>query len=55
MTLICKSLGIGDDIINPIYESRVKMAPDINPIYAGFERSCPQDSKNLSYVDVGLV
>ena len=31
------------------------MAPDINPIYAGFERSCPRDSKNISYVDVGLV
>ena len=31
------------------------MAPDINPIYAGFERSCPRDSKNVSYVDVGLV
>ena len=31
------------------------MAPDINPIYAGFERSCPRDCKNVSYVDVGLV
>ena len=31
------------------------MAPDINPIYAGFERSCHRDSKNVSYVDVGLV
>ena len=28
---------------------------DINPIYAGFERSCPRDSKNVSYVAVGLV
>ena len=25
------------------------MAPDINPIYAGLERSCPWDSKNVSY------
>ena len=33
----------------------VKMAPYINPIYAGLERSCPRDSKNISYVDVGLV
>ena len=33
----------------------VKMAPDINPTYAGFERSCPRDSINVSYVDVGLV
>ena len=55
MTLIYKSLGIGDDIINPIYGCGVKMAPDINPIYAGLERSCPRDSKNVSYVDVGLV
>ena len=31
------------------------MAPDINPIYAGLERYCPRDNKNVSYVDVGLV
>ena len=31
------------------------MAQDINPIYAGSKRSCPRDSKNESYVDVGLV
>ena len=31
------------------------MAPDINPIYVGFERSCLRDSKNVSYVDVELV
>ena len=31
------------------------MTPGINPIYAGLERSCPRDSKNVSYVDVGLV
>ena len=55
MTLICKSLGIGDDIINPIYGCGVKMTPDINPINAGLERSWPRDSKNVSYVDVGLV
>ena len=29
------------------------MTPGI--IYAGLERSCPRDSKNVSYVDVGLV
>ena len=28
---------------------------DINPIYAGLERFCPSDSKNVSYVDIGLV
>ena len=31
------------------------MTPDINPIYAGLERFCPRNSKNVSYVDVGLV
>ena len=31
------------------------MTPGINPIYAGLERSCPRDSNNVSYVDVGLV
>ena len=55
MTLVCKSLGIWDGIVNPIYGCGVKMAPDINPICAGLERSCPRDSKNVSYVDVGLV
>ena len=46
------SVGIGDGIVNPIYECRVRMTPGINPIYAGLERSCPRDSKNVSYVDV---
>ena len=55
MTLVCKSVGIWDGIVNPIYGCGVKMAPDINPTYAGFERSCPRDSKNVSYVDVGFV
>ena len=30
------------------------MTPGINPIYAGLKRSCPRDSKNVSYVDVRL-
>ena len=55
MTLVCKSLGIGDGIVNPIYGCGVKIAPDINPLYAGLERSYLRDSKNVSYVDVGLV
>ena len=54
MTLVWKSVGIWDGIVNPIYGCGVKMAPDINPIYAWLERSCPRDSKNVSYVDVGL-
>ena len=55
MTLECKSVGIWNGIVNTIYGCGVKMAPDINPKYAGLERSCPRDSKNVSYVDVGLV
>ena len=31
------------------------MTPAINPIYTGLERSCPRDSKNVPYYDVGLV
>ena len=52
--IVCKS-GIWDGIVNHIDGCGVKMAPGINPIYAGLERSCPRDSKNVSYVDVGLV
>ena len=55
MTLVCKSEVICDGIINPIYGCGVKMTPDINPIYAGLKRSCTRDSKNVSYVDLGLV
>ena len=44
-----------DGIVNHIFGGGVKMTPDINPIYVGLERSCPRDSKNVSYVDVGLV
>ena len=42
-------------MVNPIYGCGVKMTSDINPIYAGLERSCPWDSKIVSYVDVVLV
>ena len=42
-------------IFNPFYGCGVKIAPYINPIYAGLEKSCPRDSKNVLYVDVGLV
>ena len=51
MTLVCKSVGI----VNPIYRFGVEITPEINPIYVGLERSCPSDSKNVSYVVVGLV
>ena len=55
MTLGCKSVGIWDGIVNPIYGCKVRMTQGIKPIYAGLERSCPRDSKNVSYDDVGLV
>ena len=55
MTLVCKSVGIWDGIVNSIFGCGVKMALDINPLYTGLERSCPRDSKNVSYVDEGLV
>ena len=55
MTLVSKSFDFCDDIVNPIYRYGVEITPDINPIYVGLERSCPRDSKNVSYVDVGLV
>ena len=41
MALLTLFMGVG-----------VKMTPGINPIYAGLERSCPEDFKNLSYIDV---
>ena len=55
MTLVCKSVDIWDGIVNPIYGCGVQMTPDINPIYSGLQRTCPTDSKNVSYVYVGLV
>ena len=55
MTLVCKSVGIRDGIVNPIYGRGVEITPDINPIYVGLERSCPRDSKNVSFVGKGLV
>ena len=55
MTIVHKSLGMWDGIANPIYGCGVKMVTDINPIYAGLERSCPRDSKKVSYVGLGLV
>ena len=55
MTTVCRSYVIGHNFIKPICECGVNTPPDINPIYAGLERSYPRDSKNVSYVDVGLV
>ena len=50
LTLVCKSVGIWDSIVNPLYGFGVEITPDINSINVGLERSCPRDSKNVSYV-----
>ena len=42
MALLTLSMGVG-----------LKW-PHILTLYAGFERSCSRDYKNVSYVDVGL-
>ena len=55
MTLVCKSVGIYDVIVNPIFGCGVEITPVINPLYVRLERSCPRDSKNVSYVGLGLV
>ena len=46
MTLVCKSCGIGNNTINPIYEGGDKITPDIgnnvfNPIYDGGVKTTP--------------
>ena len=55
MTLVSKYVDIWDGIVNTIYVYGVEITPDINPIYVGLERSCPRDSKNVSYVGIGFV
>ena len=52
---ICMSVGIWDDIVNPMYGYGVQITPDINPIYVWLGRSCPRESKNVLFVDEGLV
>ena len=54
MTLVCKSVGIWDGIVKPIYGCGVEITPDINPIYVGIEMSFPDNSKNVSFIDMGL-
>ena len=37
-------------------EGAVKVSVShINPIYVGLERSCPRNTKNVSYDGIGLV
>ena len=55
MPLVYKSDGIGDSLINPFYGCSVKITPDINPICVGIEMSVPDNSKNVLFVDMGLV
>ena len=49
LTIICKSIGIWDGIVNyvnPNYWCGVKITLDVNPVYVGLERP-PKDSKNV--------
>ena len=57
MTLVCKSVVFEMALLALFMGMglKVKMTPDINLTYAGLERSCHWDSKNVSYVDVGHV
>ena len=55
MTLVFESLGIWDGIVSPIYECQVEITPDIDPKNVGLGRACLGDSKNVSFIDVGLV
>ena len=52
MTLVCKSVGLRDGIVNPIFGCGVEITSDINPIYVGLGRSCHRDSKNVQFVDM---
>ena len=54
-TLVCKSHGIGDSLISPMYRCSIKISRNINPIYVGIERSFPDDSKNVSFAEMGLI
>ena len=44
MTLVCKSLGIGNNIFNPNYESGDKITSDINPQCSGMHWPCPDNA-----------
>ena len=53
MTLVCKSCGIGNNTINPIYEGGDKITPDIgnnvfNPIYDGGVKTTPDINPKCS-------
>ena len=54
MRLVCKSVGIRDGIVNPIYGCGVETTRDINPIYVGFERSYTDVSKKVWHLYVSL-
>ena len=54
MTLVYKSIGILDGIVNTIYGCGAKVNQDINTIYVGLGSSCLWNSKNVLFVDMGL-
>ena len=47
MTLVCKSLGIGNNIFDPIYDSGDKIALDMNPKCSQMHWPCPDNSKKI--------
>ena len=44
-----------DCIANPIFGCGIKITPEVDPLYVWLEKSSPCDSKNVSFVDVGIV
>ena len=51
MTLVSKSVGICDGIVNPIYGCGVEITPGINSLYVGLVLS----KGFQKYVGIGLV
>ena len=54
MTLVSKSFDIWNVIVNPIYGCGVNIAKHINPISVEVWWSCPDNSKKVSFVGIGL-
>ena len=55
MTLVCRPSWIRNRYFNPIYWCGMKITTEINPTCVGMEISLIKDSKNLSFVDFGVV
>ena len=55
MTLVFRPSCIKNRYFNPIYWCGIKKTTEINPTCVGMEISLIKDSKNLSFVDFGVV